>query len=137
MVLIYRLLMHFFDAHTHLNHSDLFVDRKKHVQEFVEEGGVGLVNIGVDHIYNTRSLEIAEQSQLLFPQTIMKSTIGLHPYEVAIGNITEDNYEVKLEEMKRLYNDTNKKHIVAIGEIGIDTYRPNTQDTLPLQKKLF
>ena len=129
--------MQFFDAHTHLNHSDLFGDRKKHIHEFIEKGGVGLVNIGVDHTYNTRSLEIAQESKLLFPHIIIKSTIGLHPYEVAIGKITEDNYEAKLEEMMNLYHENNKALIVAIWEIGIDTYRPDTEHTLPLQKKLF
>ena len=114
MILISRLLMQFFDAHTHLNHNDLFGDRKKHIHEFIEKGGVGLVNIGVDHTYNTRSLEIAQESKLLFPHTIIKSTIGLHPYEVAIGKITEDNYEAKLEEMKNLYHENNKALIVAI-----------------------
>lgn len=129
--------MHFFDSHTHLNHNDLFPNRKNHIQNFIDNGGIGLINIGVDHTYNTRSLEIAQQSASLFPQTIVKSTIGLHPYEIAIGNITSENYEAKREEMKSLYNTTTKDYIVAIGEIGIDTYRPNTENTLTLQKTLF
>ena len=33
--------------------------------------------------------------------------------------------------------EANKDHVVAIGECGIDTYYPGTQETLPLQKKLF
>ena len=67
--------MNFFDAHTHLNHTDLYTDRQQHIQEFTDQGGKGLINIGVDHSYNTRGIEIAKKSTLLFPNTIIKATI--------------------------------------------------------------
>lgn len=130
-------VMNFFDAHTHLNQSDLYENRQQHLQNFVDAGGIGLVNIGVDHTYNIRGIEIASQAQQLFPNTIVKTTIWLHPYEVAIGNITRENINAKLNEMKSLYTETNKDHIVAIGEIGIDTFHPNTEHTLELQKETF
>ena len=67
--------MNFFDAHTHLNNTDLYTDREHHITEFIEKGGLGLVNIGVDYIYNKRGIEIAKRSSLLFPHTIIKATI--------------------------------------------------------------
>ena len=33
--------------------------------------------------------------------------------------------------------EENKEYIVAIGECGIDTYYPGSEDSLELQKKLF
>lgn len=33
--------------------------------------------------------------------------------------------------------ETHKEYIVAIGECGIDTYFPGSENSLPLQKQLF
>lgn len=129
--------MQFFDAHTHLNHSELYTDRKDHIQFFIDAWGIGLVNIGVDHTYNTRGIEIANYAKQLFTNTIIKTTIGFHPYEVASEKITQQNRQEKFQEMKLLYTEDNKEYIVAIGEIGIDTYRPDTDQTLVLQKEVF
>jgi TatD DNase family protein len=38
--------------------------------------------------------------------------------------------------LRSLYAE-NKKYIVAIGECGIDTYYPGSENSLPIQKKLF
>ena len=43
----------------------------------------------------------------------------------------------KINELYTLYKPSTKSYIVAIGEIGIDTYRPNTDHTLQLQKEIF
>lgn len=44
----------YFDAHTHLNHQDLYTNWEQHLEIFQNHGGVGLVNIGVDHEYNQK-----------------------------------------------------------------------------------
>lgn len=129
--------MDFFDSHTHLNHNDLYNNRQNYIQIFVDQGGVWLINIGVDHTYNTRWIEIARQAKQLFPSTFVKATIWIHPYEAAIGNITKENLQEKLDQLYSLYIPKNQEHIVAIGEIGIDTYRPDTDMTIELQKELF
>lgn len=41
-----------------------------------------------------------------------------------------------MAELRILY-EANKEYIVAIGECGIDTYYPGSENSLPLQKKLF
>ena len=67
---------------------------------------------------------------------VVKSTIGYHPDSCHNGEITEENIQQKISDLKKLY-EANKEYIVAIGECGIDTYYPGTQETLPLQKTLF
>ena len=43
----------------------------------------------------------------------------------------------KLNQLYELYKPSNKDHIIAIGEIGIDIFHPNTEHTLQLQKEIF
>ncbi len=128
----------YYDAHTHLNDSYLYENWKEHIQEFLSIGGKWLINIGVDHVHNQRAIQIAHQASLNeeFRQLVVKATIGIHPYEIAVSNITDTNKEQEISNMKTLY-ETNKQHIVAIGEIGIDTHYEWTQKTLSLQKELF
>jgi len=58
------------------------------------------------------------------------------PSVVRTEIITEENIQQKMDGLRVLY-EANKKYIVAIGECGIDTFYPGTEDQLPLQKKLF
>jgi TatD DNase family protein len=67
---------------------------------------------------------------------VVKSTIGYHPDSCNDGEITEENIQQKISDLKKLY-ESNKEYVVAIGECGIDTYYPGTETSLPLQKKLF
>ena len=129
--------MYLFDAHTHLNSEQLFDKRSNHVQDFIDAGWVGLTNIWVNHEYNIRGIKIAQESHTKFPSTYVKCTLWLHPYEISIGNITSDNKDEKFAEMKQLYTEQTKNHIVAIGEIGIDIHYPWSETTLDLQKELF
>lgn len=131
--------MKVYDAHTHLNTSDLYPQREEYLLQFVQAWGVGLVNAWASEEYNTRGLEIAklaESLKLKAQSCIVKSTIGYHPESCNDGEISEENIQQKISDLKKLYQE-NKEYIVAIGECGIDTYYPGSEDSLPLQKKLF
>ena len=52
------------------------------------------------------------------------------------GEITADNLQQKILDLKKMYTDHHDV-VVAIGECGIDTYYPGSEDFLQLQKKLF
>jgi len=52
----------YFDAHTHLNEDRLFAEWKIHLQQFIDIGGKGLVNVGVDPEWNQRAIVIAKES---------------------------------------------------------------------------
>jgi TatD DNase family protein len=153
----------YFDSHTHLNNEQLYPQRQKHLQDFIQKGWIGLINIGVNHEYNTRWIEIARSfhgvTATIEPVRSLRGkynsfksehskqesdadgigvwcTIGLHPYEVVSWDITDSNLHHKLKEMSLLYAPY-KECIVAIGECGIDTHYPDSHTTLALQKDLF
>ncbi len=155
-----------FDAHTHLNHEDLYMDRQKHLDNFIDIGGTGLINIGVNHDYNIRGIQICKElhnndttpvigntdkswryAKLSYIKSLIEKprynwtiqlycTIGLHPYEVVKEDITDINMHHKIKEMCMLYAPY-KEFIVGIGECGIDTYTEWSENTLSIQKDLF
>ncbi len=143
--------MKLIDSHTHLNADDLYSTRQDYLSQFVDAGGVGLINSWASDEYNTRWLEIAKTMETwkdgkmetlkhfdskTLKHLVVKSTIGYHPDSCNNGEITEENIQQKISDLKTLY-EANKQYIVAIGECGIDTYYPGSEETLPLQKKLF
>lgn len=135
--------MKLIDAHTHLNWEELYPQRQEYLSKFVEAWGIGLINSWADWQYNLKGIEITKAVETLkhgnmemWENVIVKSTIGYHPEACANGEITEDNIQQKIADLRKLYEE-NKEHIVAIGECGIDTYYPWSEDFLLLQKKLF
>ena len=131
--------MRLYDAHTHLNGDELYPQREQYLAQFVQAGGVGIINSWASWPYNLKGLEVTKKALSFKPgasSCVVKTTLGFHPDSCFDGEITEDNLQEKISELKKLYED-NKDHVVAIGECGIDTYYPGTEETLPLQKKLF
>ncbi len=131
--------MRLYDAHTHLNGEELYPQREQYLAQFVEAGGVGLINSWASDAYNRKGIEIAQKAwslKLKAWSCFVKTTLGYHPDSCNNGEITEQNIQTKISELKTLYQQ-NKDVVVAVGECGIDTYYPWTEETLPLQKKLF
>jgi TatD DNase family protein len=135
--------MKIYDSHTHINSDPLFHDWQWYLQKFIDEWWIGLVNSWASEEYNLRGLEISKlvenlklKAESWWSDFVIRSTIGYHPGCCDDGEITEENIQQKIIDLKKLY-ETNKAYIVAIGECGIDTYYPGTDSSLPLQKKLF
>lgn len=128
----------YFDAHTHLNEDRLFSDWQKHLQQFVDVGGKGLINVGVDENRNQRAVEIAQMSrQKLGDQVFVKATIGIHPSEVSFGKIsTSKQIKESIDELRKLY-EKHPNEIVAIGECGVDAHYPDYDQHTWLQQELF
>lgn len=155
-----------FDAHTHLNQEDLYNNRQEYLQNFINSGGTWLINIGVNHDYNIKWIQICKdlhandttpvigntdkswryaklsyiKSLVEKPRYIGKTqvycTIWLHPCEVVSEDITDINMRHKIKEMCMLYTPY-KEYIVGIGECGIDTFQEGSEMTLDIQKDLF
>jgi TatD DNase family protein len=66
----------------------------------------------------------------------VKATVGVHPCEVVDGQCTIDTYIHDIARLEELYI-SNPDHIVGIGECGIDTYYPGSEDTLVDQQTVF
>jgi len=143
--------MKLYDSHTHLNTDSLFDDWQSSIQKFIDNWWVGLVNSWANEQYNLKGIEITKlveseiiwlgkwqefKDQSWWSDFVIRSTIGYHPGCCDDGEITEENIQQKIIDLKKLY-EANKAYIVAIGECGIDTYYPGTDSSLPLQKKLF
>lgn len=135
--------MKLFDSHTHLTADPLFADWQWYLQQFIAVWWVGLINSWASEFYNIHGIEIAKNVEELkcwdidiWKDILVKATIGYHPGCCDDGEITDQNVDQKISDLKILY-EKNKEYIVAIWECGIDTYYPWSEDSLVLQKKLF
>jgi Tat protein secretion system quality control protein TatD with DNase activity len=52
------------------------------MKNFIAAGGKGLINIGIDEAHNLRACQISQESLELFPDIVVKCTVGIHPCEV-------------------------------------------------------
>lgn len=126
----------YYDSHTHLNDDKLYPQRQTYLQHFVDGWWVWLVNIWVDEQRSQKAIDIAVQSQKLFPDIYVKAAIGHHPSEVCFGKIqNEQDIQSTIQKLQNLYEQYSD-HIVAIGECGIDTHYEGDPH-LDLQKELF
>jgi TatD DNase family protein len=104
------------DTHAHLDELD---DLNRAIGEAKDAGVLGIVAVGQDLSSNHKTLEIAAQHPgFIFP------AIGYHPWR-----LDPDNDENTLA-----YIDTNLKHCVALGEVGLD-YKAKVKKRI--QKGLF
>ena len=127
------------DAHTHLNTDILFKNWQQHIEKFEEIWWEILINSGADEEYNKNWIIIAKQyakNNINDKKCIVKATIWFHPYEVVCKNITKENIDQKMTELKNQYL-ANKEYIVAIWECGIDTHYEWWVDSIPLQQELL
>lgn len=125
--------MNFYDSHCHLNSEQMFPERKKYIDNFYENWGRGLVNVGASGFYNEKGLEIAKSATS--SQVFVKAILGWHP-EVVGTEITQENLLQKIAELKKMIED-NRAYVVGVGECWIDLHFPWSFETLPLQKELF
>lgn len=146
-----------FDSHTHLNAEELFSNREIHLEEFIDAGWVGIVNIGANYKWSELAVELtwAIKSKMKIGNTwddkkneaefrtdfFAGATIGIHPsetiqFDLEPAHISEENFEKKRQEIKNLYSE-NPHDICAIWECGIDLHYPRSTETLQLQKELL
>ncbi len=104
------------DTHAHL---DELPDPEAAIREAQEEGVLGIVAVGQDIASNQKTLEIAgKHPGFVFP------AVGYHPWRL---NPDHDDETFA-------YIDTNLRHCVALGEVGLD-YKAKTKKKI--QKAVF
>ena len=95
------------DAHCHIQFDQYAQDETEIIGQMRASGIAGIV-VGVDYESSKKALALAEKHEHLY------ASVGLHPNRVAQESFSEKEMRVLAE---------NKK-IVAIGECGLDFFRP-------------
>ncbi len=96
------------DAHCHIQFEQYAQDDAELIARMKEEGVIGIV-VGVDYESSQRAIALAEKYEHLY------ASIGLHP------NREKDEW-YELEHYRAL---AKSPKVVAIGECGLDYFRPS------------
>ena len=112
--------MKYFDAHAHIQFSPYDDDRNEIIARMKEEE-VGAILVGVDLPSSKTAIETAELSDTFY------ASVGLHP-----------NHDGEVFDMEAYAELAKHPKVVAIGECGIDYYRPESpEEVKQVQKELF
>jgi len=112
----------YFDIHSHLYFKDFDADREEEIAK-LKEAKIGAITVGVDFETSQQAILLAEKHDNLF------ATVGFHPGDVTLETAFDE----------RLQNLAEQKKVVAIGECGLDYFRPteNFEKIKEKQKKIF
>lgn len=99
--------MKYVDAHCHIQFEQYAQDDTELIERMREEGVAGIV-VGVDYESSQKAVALAEKYEHLY------AAVGLHPNRVGEEAFDEAAYRALAERQK----------VVAIGECGLDFFRP-------------
>lgn len=105
-----------FDTHCHLNFKR-FKNNVKDVVDRAKKAGItGIIVPGTDLYTSKVSVELSNQYEGLY------SAVGIHPHHVQEFRIK--NLESRMiEEIKMIEKLLNHPKVVAVGEVGLDTFQ--------------
>ncbi|MFZ2500589.1 MAG: TatD family hydrolase [Minisyncoccia bacterium] len=112
----------YIDAHCHLQFEQYAQDRESVIEQMREQGIAGIV-VGCDLETSRQAVELAEKHEHLY------ASVGLHPNHAEQESFAFEAYRALAMHPK----------VVAIGECGLDFFRPESQtsDAIKKQKELF
>ncbi len=115
--------MKYFDAHCHIQFPQ-YAEDVAELQNNMKEAGVGGLVVGVDFDSSEKAIQTVESAE---GQLSLYATVGLHP------NHDEEQFnEAGFRELAQ------HPKVVAIGECGLDYYRPeNSESVKGPQKGVF
>ena len=121
--------MHIVDSHAHLDFDSYSEDLDAVLARAYEAEVKTILSVGIgdgpDTMHRARDLATKYAGQADTPHIV--ASAGIHPQEAAHAN------EAALTKLRELSND---KHVVAIGEIGLDYYHFDNPD-IDLQQRAF
>lgn len=112
--------MNLIDTHSHIHRLEFDADRDQVLERARAAGVVAMIDPATDFASCARVVALAKQTPDLF------AAVGLHPQDAAEFN------SQRLEEIRAL---AQEPQVVAIGEIGLDTYRNSCP--IQTQKETF
>ena len=99
-------MVQYFETHAHYDDRAFKEDREDLLGKLLPKAGVGrVINIGADMRSSKESIGLAERYDYVY------ATVGVHPHNAK--NMKDSDLDILLEMSKN-------KHVVAIGEIGLD-----------------
>jgi TatD DNase family protein len=97
------------DTHCHLNHPDFAGDLPKVLLRAEEAGVCRVICVGYDPDSSALAVHLAREIRMI------SAAVGVHPHDA-------DTFSSEVEDqIRRLASE--KEHVVAIGETGLDYYR--------------
>ncbi len=114
------------DTHCHLNFKAFEKDYDQVIKEAFEAGVDKIINVGTKIDSSQRAVELAEQYENLY------AIVGVHPHHA-------DKIELGSKWINELERLARKPKVVAIGEIGMDyfKYQSNGIVNQKAQKEIF
>lgn len=114
------------DVHCHLNFKAFTTDYDTLINQALEAGVSTIINVGTKLDSSQKAIELAQKYNNLY------AIVGVHPHhadKVELG----DNWIDELEDLAR------EPKVVAIGEIGLDNYRYQSNGIVDpkTQKEVF
>ena len=103
--------MIFVDTHVHLHFPEFDSDRGEIIDRARHSGVRYFINIGTDLESSRKSIAIAEQYDFVY------ATVGIHPHDVK---------DATPEDMCQLAGLAKHPKVVAIGEVGLDFFSPQS-----------
>lgn len=98
------------DVHCHLNFKAFNKDYDEVIKRAVEAGVKTIINVGTQISSSERAVELAQEYENLY------AIVGVHPHHA-------DKIELGSSWIHTLEELAKKPKVVAIGEIGMDNYR--------------
>jgi len=108
------------DTHAHLHLEPLSKDPAKYIAEAIEAGVKRIITIGISAESSIECVRLAEEHKQVF------AAVGIHPNETA---------EVSDEEKAIIKKLAKHRHVVAIGETGLD--RHWAKSPIEVQEEMF
>lgn len=112
----------YIDAHCHIQFEQYDADREEIIRQMKEQGIVAIV-VGCDLESSRKAVALAEKYEHLY------ASVGLHPNHAGDESFDESLYRTLAQSTK----------VVAIGECGLDYFRPTevNDEVKEKQKEIF
>ncbi|MBN1263750.1 MAG: TatD family hydrolase [Candidatus Pacebacteria bacterium] len=119
------------DTHAHLNFPQYVTDTDRVIKRSIRNGVGKIVCVGSNLADSRKAIDLAQE----YPETIYAAA-GIHPHDTASNSdLLSSNRQIK--QLKLL---AQNKHIIAIGECGLDYSSPppgEKERSVSEQRKLF
>lgn len=114
------------DVHCHLNFHAFAKDYKECIARAFENGVTKIINVGTKIDSSEKAVLLAQEYDELY------AIVGVHPHHA-------DKHDVDSDWLQQLNDLASKPKVVAIGEIGLDYYRYQSNGIVnpAMQKQFF